>query len=392
MQNILKILGFIFGWLGKIFLLLFVISLFSYILSPVYDFPEPAPFSGDHYFNPYETTDSLWLKGNFNASAIVWGGMTDGADTHEEMYKFYRSHDYDIVGYSDYMKISPPVKDQNIFIPLYEHGYSIWKRHQLVLGARKVNWIDFVFTQTIHHKQFVLKSIEENCEVLAIAHAKWMGAYTPEDMQVLTNFHVIEALNHFRNSEVLWDSALSAGRAIWVMGDDDTHDIRDTVETGGFWTMINTPTENPEDIYKAFRAGRIYAASGKMGKNENMPDSIYMAGDTLNIVCENPIHNVKFIGQSRRTEIVDVDYKSNRAFYVFKDDDTYIRPVVKTYRHRMVLNPIFRHDGNGPKVYEATINWPLSILYWIGYGLFYITIFYLVVLRLIFKVKFRKKS
>jgi len=45
--------------------LIFVVAI-EYLISPVYKFPDPKPFSGKELFNPYEGIDSnYWRKGNF---------------------------------------------------------------------------------------------------------------------------------------------------------------------------------------------------------------------------------------------------------------------------------------------------------------------------------------
>ena len=40
------------------FIMLFIAFYLIYAWAPVYDFPEPRPFSGDKFYNPYQKIDS----------------------------------------------------------------------------------------------------------------------------------------------------------------------------------------------------------------------------------------------------------------------------------------------------------------------------------------------
>lgn len=378
MKALFGFLRFLFRFLLKLILFLLLIALFPYILPPVYDFPEPEPFSGNLWYNPYDIDGGKWLQGNFNASAKAWGGVTAGKDSHVELYNFYKDLGYDIVGFSDYQQISPPVDGQDIYIPLYEHGYSVFKRHHLLLGAKEVSWYDFLFYQSIHHKQDVLKILQPQCEVLTIAHPKFLWAYTQEDFARLTNYNLIEVLNHFRISDMHWDAALSAGKPVWILGNDDTHDIRDKVETAGYWTMIYSQSEKPEDIYNALKLGRAYGATGSSGQNRNFLRDVKITGDTLTIECSSPVDMIEFIGQGGTRDTVNIHGQSYGAYYLLNDEDTYVRTVVHSGNFMMYLNPVVRFNGGKLNFPEAKINWGLSILYWIAaWGVYLLLIYYI---------------
>lgn len=376
--SILKKFGF-FIWV------LFLISLFPYLISPVYNFPEPQKFSGTTFYNPYQNIESLWLKGNFNISGKAWGGITAGKDSHEEIYNFYKDKGYDVIGFSDYQKITPPVKNMKIYIPLYEHGYSIFKRHHLPLGAKKVNWIDFIYFQTLHHKQFVINSIKKNCEVLAIAHPKFLDAYLPEDFLYLSGFNMIEVLNHFRISDEHWDYALSGGNPIWILSNDDTHSIEDEWETGRFWTMINTNELSPASIYSSMKSGKTYGVKGIMGKNVNFLESVNLISDTLYITMKNQFDKAFFIRDFGKTDSVTA--KSNKTFYVINPDDSYVRSVIISGENTIYLNPVIRFDGTQLPIKTASINYPLTILY-----ITVSSIIYLILIYFTFRKLFKKKK
>ena len=127
-------------------LIVFVaIVLIMNIFVPVYRFDEPAPFSGEYLHNPYQNMDSTqWKQANFHAHTRRMGGVTNGrSNTNELVDSIYRRLGFDHVGISDYMYINDYESDKEGYIPGYEHGYGVFKIHQLCLGAEKVRYIDY---------------------------------------------------------------------------------------------------------------------------------------------------------------------------------------------------------------------------------------------------------
>ena len=55
-------------------------------------------------------------------------------------------------------------------MPLYEHGYNITKEHQLAIGARRVEWLDFPIWTWLHQKQFILNRVAQTSDLVAINH------------------------------------------------------------------------------------------------------------------------------------------------------------------------------------------------------------------------------
>lgn len=137
---------------------------FQYLYCPVYIFPEPKPFSGDKIYNPYTAIDSTgWKKANFHLHTHQWGGITNGRKNYEfAIDTMYHYLNYDIIGISDYQYINLYNKNEQGFVPVYEHGYMPRKTHQLVIGAKKVFWLDYAFPQTLNNKQYVIESLKAN--------------------------------------------------------------------------------------------------------------------------------------------------------------------------------------------------------------------------------------
>ena len=148
------------------------ITFLPFLISPVYNFPEPKPFSGDKIWNPYADIDSTkWQKGNFQIQSLAWGGITDGNNNPtDSIYALYKKLGYDVIGISDYMKINDYYKNHSGYIPIYEHGYNLRKTHQVSIGAKEVYWLDFPFLQTTSQKQFIINQLRPKTELLSIVH------------------------------------------------------------------------------------------------------------------------------------------------------------------------------------------------------------------------------
>jgi hypothetical protein len=245
-----------------VFLIVLGIVIFQYITCPIYRFPDPAPFTGRKIFNPYAGLDSnFWRKANFQVQSYAWGGLTDGRkNTNEVIDSVYRYLSYDIIATSDYQRINRWGIEKESFIPVYEHGYGFFKNHQVLLGSKKVNWADFPVFQNIHHKQHILNLLRNNNELVYIAHPGLRGGYKPEDMKYLTGYDGLEVLNYVIVSEAHWDSALSAGKYVTIMGNDDSHDVRQPLEVGHRCTYIYSPSLHGDSIIAALKQGRAYGA------------------------------------------------------------------------------------------------------------------------------------
>ncbi len=351
-----------------------------FLISPIYNFPEPKPFSGDKIWNPYQNIDSLtWLKGNFQIQSEAWGGFTDGSNNPtDSVYKLYKKLNYDIIGISDYMKINDYFKDSAEYIAIYEHGYNARKTHQVSIGVDKIYWLDFPLYQTTSHKQFILNQLRPNTKVLSIVHPNFhFEGYTHNDLKYLVNYDLLEALNHQRYSLSHWDAVLSNGHAKYILADDDAHDINNPYLVGVVATMLNAKSNSEEDVVEALLSGRTYGYVPTTPNDENYDEkaartlkfpyliSAKLNDDSYSVLFTKKALKIEFIGQNG--EVVKVVKNSNTAQYNIKDSDTYIRVEADfpKYANTIYLNPIFRFSGDNPLIEElATISWWKSILSW----------------------------
>jgi hypothetical protein len=320
-------------------ILLVVLIAIPLLLAPVYRFPPPQPFAGRALWNPYARLSGTWQKANLHAHGVAWGGVTNGAQSDAEVVRAYKEHGYSVAGVSNYGSIAAFHGVDTI--PLYEHGYNIPKSHQLAIGARSVVWIDFPFWQTVDQKQLIINRVAAEAELVSLNHPN--TGYVDEDMRKLTGYQLMEIVNGPFPVEDLWDAALSAGRVVWALANDDAHDVTNLKRTFIAWNMIDAPTPSASDIISALRHGRTYAVS-LVGSNPDAAlKSVEVKDDTLTITSTGVPATFLFVGQDGAVR--GTANQVMAATYTFASTDTYIRTVIRTPNVVMYINPVVRYDG-----------------------------------------------
>lgn len=324
-------------------LFMFTMNLF-YINTTIYRFPKKEKFSGEFIFNPYRNLPDSSYKANFHAHSVAWSKVTNGHNSEKEMFDAYTKRGYDIAGISNYHKISDyGKKHTDLFVPVYEHGYNIFKSHCLGIDVDKVSYFDYPLFQSTSHKQKVINNIRANNGIVAMAHPKFGGGKTFEDMELLVNYNFMEVLNHYRISDEYWDKALSAGRLVWVMGNDDTHDL---VKEPSFkiWNIIHSEYRNKDSILNEMKRGKNYAVLSKNGKCDNALLGVELVSPSEFFVkLENTADSIQFIGQDGK--IVHTAFNASSVSYKFSNADTYVRVVTFNENSSLYLNPLFKYNG-----------------------------------------------
>jgi len=338
---------------GVVGLCLFITGWF-YITCPVYIFEEQKPFAGSMFYNPYQTmVDDAWKKCVFHLHTKSWMGLTNGENTFEETMETYRRLNYDVVAISDYMLINRKKSDYSPYIPVYEHGYNVKKAHQLVLGAQKVVWRDYFFTQNLHHKQHIIDVLKKHGALVAINHPGMRSSYLPNDFKYLKGYDLIEVLNGTHSSEEAWDTALSSGHPAWLIANDDSHSVNHPARLQREVTYINVPTF---DILNRLSQGVAFGVHFPRKQQATMeekiieseavtfPVSIQVHADTLQVVWQQTMLKIDFIGDNGK--VLKTVTGSDAAFYAIRPEDTYIR-VKLTSPEGLVyyLNPVIRYSG-----------------------------------------------
>jgi hypothetical protein len=281
--------------------------------------------------------------------------LTNGAQSNEAVVERYRDLGYAVPGVSNYQHIA--AQDGVSTMPLYEHGYNVGKRHQLGIGAREVEWFDFLLWQGLSQRQYVIDRMKRTADLVAIVHPASRDAYTADDMAQLTGYDLIEIVNGPFAVEDVWDAALSAGRPVWGIANDDTHDLRDFRRTAVGWNMVGSPSASTADIVAALRAGRSYAVlrTGAIDSVDlTVLDRVDVHESTVSISVSGAESTFAFIGQNGALKKT-VKYAMG-ASYTFADGDTYVRTVITSPQTVLYVNPIVRYDGRELTSPAATVD------------------------------------
>jgi len=361
----------------KLFIL-FIILWFSYqyLPSKIYTYPKPAAFSGEYFYNPYEMPDKYWLKGNFHAHARAWSGLTNGHQSGAEVENVYKKFNYDIHVVSDYFRINPDVnKDSPLYIPTYEHGSDVNKTHRQILGAEKVDFYDITFQFNTHLKQYLVERLRKSAVVLALNHPGSREGHSAKVLRKISGYDCIEVFNNQKDYTGEWDVALSAGKAVWLMSNDDAHEVeKENNPVGTSWTMLNVDKKETSDVLAALSSGKTYGVQLRddldeishrqhRAVNENALDYIKVENDTVKIKMQKTAEEIRLIGQNGRAKKI-VEH-TDAIEYPVKKNDTYLRTEVLNKHTRMIFNPVIRYDGiNTPQnTLLSKTHWGLTLLF-----------------------------
>lgn len=374
-RSLPKIFKWFLKWLLRFFGIILLIELVIYFLAPIYDFKEPEPFSGNQWYNPYHDIDTgNWHRANFHFHTKRWAGITAGEGTEEESYRQFKRLGYTVSALSHYQHITEFQKDSPFYIPVYEHGFGVRKKHQILIGATEVLWLDYSLVQNVNHKQHIINLLRDDNEIVAIAHPDWEDGYSTGDMKYLSNYDLIEVLDNNWRSFPQWDAALSAGKPVYMLGDDDGHDIYDPYVVGRRCTFINSPARTGDDLIRNLKTGNAFGADIYMRENEPFEEKEILAGmipkltgisihgDTLRVTADTVAMKFTFIGQGGKAR--KVQYLTDAGWYILQPEDTYIRTEIvyfSQYSHPgtiFYLNPVFRYNGDPPvNRLTATVNY-----------------------------------
>lgn len=355
------------------------ISLFR----PSYSFDEPKPFQGNYLHNPYKDMEpDNWIQANFHAHTRQYGGLTNGrVNTNEMLDSVYSALGFDHIGVSDYNKINYYDSANPSFIPTYEHGYGLFKIHQLCIGADKVRHLDYFAFQNLSMKQHTLNRLAKQTRLAIPAHPSFVKkGYLVEDMKYLSNYKLMEVLNGFRISTAHWDEALSNGHLVYLIANDDSHDVTDITDVATRFTMINAPANEAECLLQALENGNAVGVDFPVKRKETLEQKIQriknnlpyvtqveLKSDTLLISASKTMSKIIFIGQD--AEELEVQKKVKTAKYVIQPEDEYVRAVLKfDDGTTLYLNPITRHESSEiVKQRLDYINWTKTIILWVVY-------------------------
>ncbi|HWV33783.1 MAG TPA: hypothetical protein VN038_29210 [Dyadobacter sp.] len=322
----------------------------QFLFCPRYQFNAPIPFEGPVLYNPYDSvSSSRWIKCNFHAHSHAWEGVTNGHGTAADIHSAYKALHYGVHCVSNYHHIDTTHCNHANYLPAYEHGYNIRKTHQLVLGSNQVQWLDYLFQQSAHNKQHVLNHLYGPDNAVILNHPALKNGYTTEDLTQLTNYDCMEVLNPSVTSTAQWDAALSAGKRVFIVGDDDIHDVISKKRLGTRCTFVNVRNNSAREVIHALKTGQSYGVIvGENQRHDGIPQlqSLTVRHDTIQALMTQPANEVIITGQNGK--VLALGRHTDRVSYRITPDDRYARLTFKYANGtEILLNPVFFTPKNG---------------------------------------------
>lgn len=348
--------------LARAVVALVIAALVLYTLVPHYSFSSPDRFSGTAWYNPYATEGPVqWWRMNLHAHSRAWGGLTNGVESPQRVVQRYRTLGTDIVGVSNYQSLDA-ARRPGVF-PVYEHGWNINKAHHLVLGASQVEWLDLPFGGGADAQQYLIDRLHTGGALVALVHPALRGARSPEKLQQLGHYELLEILNHFLPpADSLWDAVLSVGHPVWLLAGDDSHDTRKAGETGTNYTMVLSTDTSVPSVLTALARGA--AVGVRVTDTQPVPHlhSLGVTDGRLTVTLTGPLRRIRLIGDSGRVvatqSVTKSDSGPQRFVFPLPAQVSYARIVAEGPGGLLYLNPVVRWNGRELPRATATIDGP----------------------------------
>jgi hypothetical protein len=326
-----------------------------YLWCPVYRFPAARTFRGRRWYNPYASLapGSSWYKANLHVHTRAWQGLTNGHGTAEDVARRYRAMGYDITPVSNYQEISRNAEGDASALTVYEHGYNLRKMHFLAVDARQVDWLDYPLLQGRDEEQHRIDRLRATGGLVIMAHPRLRNAVSDDDLRALTGYTAIEIGSNAGRGVDAWTVALDAGRPVWAVANDDTHDAAAPNEAGRYWTMIGATATEAGALRAAITAGRTYAVFGRNGHSDIALRTFELVGDTVTVRFDGPPADLQLIGPGGR--VLAYATQAHAARWVVPCDAPWVRVAARTATTRLFLQPLLRSDDGRIPPLEASV-------------------------------------
>ena len=290
---------------------------------------------------------SKWYKGNIHTHTTE----SDGDDSPENVVRWFRRHGYDFLVLSDHNHLT-----------LFEYGRG--KRRfirPLMIPGEEVSVNIHRGETTIHingigisrvvepvDAREVVPTLQANVDAIvsaggiaSINHPNLKWSFDHRAIRQVTGASLLEVFNghplvNMRGApgkpsfEQIWDGVLSAGKAIFGVATDDSHnysDFRpDLANPGRGWLMVRAGELSQDAIVEALASGEFYASTGLV------LDELETSRQTIALRIEQDfdfvfVYTTRFIGRDGHvySEVVGTE-----AEYSVQGDEGYVRASVES--------------------------------------------------------------
>ena len=381
-MRIVKTIGL---WLMRVVATIVLVATLAVVVtsvSPIYNFAKLCPFFGPDIYNPYANIDSayMWRRANFHTHTRVEGPLNECDYWPEEVANEYLKYGYDIVTFSNHNEITEHPTLSGEAVSLYEHGYNLFKSHNLVFGAEQVCRYDMLLPLSVSQRQFMLDMLCRDADIVQMNHPLRTIATTDEHLRLLEGYTLIELDSGRSTENEYWDVALSAGHYVLGVANDDLHYPDRSASIAVRSNFLATPSLSYDDVLSTLRAGCFYAMrtpdygagewQEKVRRNAMLPTvtGIGLRGDSDSVYIElsSRADSIKFVGSDHRTLCLAKDTDS--ASFLLGPDEPFVRITAYFPDGEVIYtNPFARYDSavaDSPRRRPShTINWPYTLLF-----------------------------
>jgi len=281
--------------------------------------------------------------------------MTNGKGSSSDVWQRYDSLGHTFHAISQYHSIDSYNNEKQNYVPVYEHGYNLKKTHQLVIGAKRVLWKDYIFPQTLHNKQFILHELaKDTTNLVVLNHPAVRSGYDVNDLKLLHYYDHIEVLNPAAQSFAHWDTALTAGKKVFIVGNDDNHNIFNDNAIGRFTTLVFGAASDRKKMLASMKKGQSVAVwlpqihneplvskSIKVRNLQSLISDVSLVDSMLSVKLSRPVAEIRVIGDQGQLRFNE--YNTKTLHYPFSFKEHYVRVELSLEDGtRFYLNPIFR--------------------------------------------------
>jgi hypothetical protein len=309
---------------------------------PEIDQPQPAPG---------------WYKGNTHTHTI----NSDGDSTPDDVVRWYREHRYNFLVLTDHEFVTPVdglnatfgAEEKFLVIPGQEVTGSFEGKPAHVNGINLTKLVMPVKgTSVFDVLQRDIDGVRAAGGVPQINHPNFGWGVTVDDVTRLDRGRLIEIWNGHPlvnnlggggspSAEEMWDAALTAGRVLYGVADDDSHYFKRIGDPaaptpGHGWVVVRAARLEAALIAGALDRGDFYASTGVELAEYRVTESQVRL--TIRVAGQSR-YRVAFIGAGGKVLAETVE---TSAVYSFRGDEKYVRARVLESNGAMAwTQPVF---------------------------------------------------
>jgi hypothetical protein len=225
-----------------------------------------------------------WFKGNTHTHTL----NSDGDSTPEDVVRWYREQRYHFVVLTDHNFVTPvdglnalyAAADRFLVIAGEEVTDQAGKKpvHLNLIGGNGTLVPPQGGSDPAEALQKNIDAMRPAGGLIQINHPNFGWALSADDLRASTGAHLIEIFNGhpqvnniggggLPGAEALWDVMLTAGRKIYGVASDDTHELkrpwsRQAAVPGRGWVMVRAARLTEESVLAALANGDFYSTTG----------------------------------------------------------------------------------------------------------------------------------